>query len=168
MTLPVPRRFNLLKDFVRHCIVDSFRQHYCASVSTKVYETEKKYTSILRVLSVDVSRQIAATCENDKALLGAFLPLYEPIRRIVKNLHSFHESNLQEPMRQHIAGQRQGYFWSIFDEQLTTLARLYASYYVTYDEVQKKLATSVKRMRPSRQPWIQSSSLCRTTIRSLN
>ena len=110
----------------------------------EVYETEKKYTSILRVLSVDVSRQIAATCENDKALLGAFLPLYEPIRRIVKNLHSFHESNLQEPMGQHIAGKRQGYFWSIFDEHLTTLARLYASYYVTYDEVQKKLGDLCK------------------------
>ena len=106
--------------------------------------TETNYINILDVLAFDVARVVAAKCVYDKALLNEFITLYEPIRHIVQALHSFHQSHLQEPIRRHLAGQREGYAWSIFDEHFNTLADLYALYKVTFDEVKEKLQSFCK------------------------
>jgi hypothetical protein len=109
-----------------------------------VYITEKNYVKILFVLSIKLPAEVEKTCGKDENLIAIFRNVYQPLLHSILRIYTFHHATILPQIEEYLENVRKGNMWSLLNENFRIIEPLYKTYYVAYDESQRKLQTLCK------------------------
>ncbi|CAF0824211.1 unnamed protein product [Adineta ricciae] len=105
----------------------------------EVYATERTYIEKLHVLCYVVPRKIQEICVKEKTFLHRFKNVYRPLKIILKQIYKFHLHVILPHFERCRSSNYTDYLWSVLEHNYQTIESLYKTYYLTYDENQRKL-----------------------------
>ncbi|CAF1337034.1 unnamed protein product [Adineta ricciae] len=110
----------------------------------EVYATERTYIEKLHVLCYVVPRKIEEICMEEKTFLRRFKNVYRPLKIILKQIYKFHLRAILPHFERYRSSNYADYLWSVLEHNYQTIESLYKTYYLTYEENQRKLSDLCK------------------------
>ena len=102
------------------------------------------YVEILKILVIDLPRKVKMNCGKNFQLFERFQKLFQPLLNALLAIFNFHNRSILPAIGDYLVGERENYFWTIFENHFQTIEDLYSTYYIIFDDVQQNIEEFVR------------------------